>query len=75
VVAEVIALQPTDEFAAEWWAADDTTSNLTIEVSAGVPSMPLYSALDDTRTSLARFAARSFALVSGFLHSAFAVVS
>jgi hypothetical protein len=75
VITEVIALQPTDEFAAEWWAADDTTSDLTIEVSAGMPSMPLYSALDDTRSSLARFAARSFALVSGFLHSALAIVA
>lgn len=33
VTAEVIAVLPTDEFAEEWWAADHTRADVTIEVS------------------------------------------
>src|SRR5687767_6364807 len=33
VTAEVVAVVPTPEFAAEWWAADYTRADVTIEVS------------------------------------------
>lgn len=33
VTAEVIAVLPTDEFAEEWWAADHTRADVTIDVS------------------------------------------
>ena len=36
VTAEVIAVLPTAEFAAEWWAADHTRADVTIEVSPEV---------------------------------------
>ena len=34
VKAEVIAVVPTSEFVAEWWAADDTHGDLAVEVAA-----------------------------------------
>jgi hypothetical protein len=33
VTAEVIAVLPTAEFAEEWWAADHTRADVTVEVS------------------------------------------
>ena len=41
VTAEVIAVLPTAEFAAEWWAADHTRADVTIEVSPDLAAAPL----------------------------------
>jgi hypothetical protein len=41
VTAEVIAVLPTGEFAEEWWAADHTRADLSIEVSAEPAPEPL----------------------------------
>jgi Family of unknown function (DUF5715) len=76
VTAEVSAISPTDEFAAEWWAAENSESHLTVEVAAlAPPPTPLLSALDGTRASAGRLAARCFALVSGLLHGAFGIIA
>jgi hypothetical protein len=41
VTAEVIAVLPTAEFADEWWAADHTRADVTIDVSPDLASTPL----------------------------------
>jgi Family of unknown function (DUF5715) len=38
VTAEIIAIRPVEELADEWWAANDSPSDLTIEVSPGTPA-------------------------------------
>ena len=61
----VIALYPTDEFAAEWWAVPDQPTDLSVEVSAGLPVMPLLTAMDETRAAVSRLATRCLNLVTG----------
>lgn len=71
VSAEVIAIVPTDEFAAEWWAADQPESSFLIEVTGTLPPpTPLLSVLGETRSSAGRLAARCLAAVTGLLHGA-----
>ena len=41
VTAEVIAVVPTAEFAEEWWAADHTRADVTIEVSPQLAPAPM----------------------------------
>ncbi len=75
ITAEVIAIVPTDEFAAEWWAAEQTESDLLIQVTGTLPPpTPLLSALGETRSSAGRLAARCVALVTGLFHGALAVI-
>ncbi len=38
VTAEIIAIRPVEEVAEEWWAASDSPSDLTIEVSPHTPA-------------------------------------
>jgi hypothetical protein len=66
VETEVIEIRPTEDHAAEWWAADGTQSNLTVEVSAESPT----SIGGDDRSFFARFAASCVAVVSGLVQSA-----
>jgi hypothetical protein len=65
VDAQVIAVGPTDDFAAEWWSAEGAHSDVTIEVSAaGLPGIPALAA--EPRSFLGRIAA----FVGGVFHSA-----
>lgn len=66
VTAEVIAVVPTAEFAAEWWEADHTRADVTIEVSPeAVPaSAPVPVAADTTAVALA---GRVFAILGMLL--------
>jgi hypothetical protein len=64
VVAEVIEVRPTDAFAEEWWAADDTQSDLTIEVSS-----PALASVDEHTSLFGRMAAGCLSLVSGLLET------
>jgi hypothetical protein len=69
VIAEVIAVRPTAAFAEEWWAADDTPSDLTIEVST--PAL----ASDEPASLFSKFAGGCLALVSGLLETMRGIVS
>jgi hypothetical protein len=66
VETEVIEIRPTDDHAAEWWAAGGARSDLTVQVSAGAPT----SIGGDKRSFLARFAARCVAVMGGLLQGA-----
>ena len=70
VIAEVIAVRPTDAFAEEWWAADDPQSDLTVEVS-----LPALASVDEHASLFGRVAAGCFALVSGLLETMRGIVS
>jgi hypothetical protein len=70
VVAEVIAVRPTDAFADEWWAAADTPSDLTIEVSS-----PALASVDEHVSLFGRMAAGCLALVSGLLETMRGIVA
>lgn len=65
VVAEIINVGPTPDFADEWWAADGLQSDLTVEVPAYAQTLSA-----DDRSFLGRFAARWFAAVTGLFESA-----
>ena len=65
VDTQVIAVGPTDDFAAEWWSAEGAHSDVTVEVSAaGMPDIPGLAA--ERRSFLGRIAA----FVGGVFHSA-----
>jgi hypothetical protein len=70
VVAEVIAVRPTDAFAEEWWAADETRSDLTVEVS-----LPALVSVDEHASLFGRMTAGCLALVSGLLETMRGIVS
>ena len=70
VSTAVAGIRPTDDHAAEWWAAGGADSHLTVAVSPAAPSMA-----SDDRWLLTRVAARAAALVSGFFHAAKDLVS
>ena len=53
VTAEVIAVLPTDEFAEEWWAADHTRADVTIEVSPDLASTPVPEPVGTDTAALA----------------------
>jgi hypothetical protein len=40
VIAEVIAVRPTAEWLQEWWASDDSASDLTVQVSPATARQP-----------------------------------
>ncbi len=56
VSAEIVAVSPTDDIAAEWWAAEGATSDMTVQVSP-----PLAAA--EPRSFFVRFAAGCAAVV------------
>ena len=53
VTAEVIAVLPTSEFAAEWWATDHTRADVMIEVSPELAPASLPSAVSAEAAALA----------------------
>jgi hypothetical protein len=72
VIAEVIAVRPTAAFAEEWWAADGTPSDLTIEVSPP----PLASVDEHTSLSLfSKIAGGCLTLFSGLLETMRGIVA
>ncbi len=70
VVAEVVAVRPTDAFASEWWAAADTQSDLTVEVS-----LPALASVDEHVSLFGRVAAGCLALVSGLFDTMRGIVA
>ena len=67
VTAEVIAVLPTAEFADEWWAADHTRADVTIEVSPELAPAPVAAPVvaDATATAVTgRFIAILVALLA-----------
>jgi hypothetical protein len=65
VDTQVIAVGPTDDFAAEWWSAEGAHSDVTVEVSAaGMPNLPALAA--EPRSFFGRIAA----FVGGMFNSA-----
>jgi hypothetical protein len=67
VSTEVAAIRPTDEHAAEWWAADGATTDLTLAV---VPLGPKTHGHAEQRSIFSRLASRIAAVFSGVVHSA-----
>jgi hypothetical protein len=67
VETDIVDIGPTDEFADEWWAADDVASDVTVLVSA--PSV------GDDGWSIGRLATRCLALASDLLYSARAMLT
>jgi hypothetical protein len=66
VSTEVAAIRPTDEHAAEWWAADGATTDFTMAVTP-----PATTAIvAEKRSLLGRLASRIVAAVSGVMHTA-----
>jgi hypothetical protein len=70
VVTEVVEVRPTDAFAAEWWAAADTQSDMTVEVS-----MPSLAPAAEDISLVGRMAAGCVALVSGLLETMRGILS
>jgi hypothetical protein len=75
VSAEVIAVLPTPDYAAEWWAADDLHSDLTVGVSAHHPQTPRLSALSATTSSAGRLAGIFLSLVGGLLQATWGMIT
>ena len=63
VTAEVIAVLPTDEFAEEWWAADHTRADVTIDVSPE----PASDSSDVAQTAALAVAGRFMAFLGTLL--------
>jgi hypothetical protein len=66
VRTEVAAIRPTDEHAAEWWAAEGAPSDLMIAVTP-IASTQIGA---ERRSFFGRIAARIAAVFSGVVHSA-----
>jgi hypothetical protein len=66
----VIEVRPTEAFADEWWAAADTPSDLTIEVSS-----PALASVEEHVSLFGRMAAGCLALVSGLLETMRGIVT
>jgi hypothetical protein len=66
VNTEIVAIRPTDEHAAEWWAAEGAHTDLSMAVTPlATPHIG-----GERRGFLSRFASRVAALVTGVVHSA-----
>jgi hypothetical protein len=67
VSTEVVAINPTAEYAAEWWAADDARTDVTMAVTsvATVSQVPV-----ETRSFFGRLASRIVSAFSGVVYSA-----
>jgi hypothetical protein len=66
VRTEVISFGPTDDFAAEWWAAGGAHSDLTVAVTPEAPRSQIGA---EKRSFFGRLAARLAVAVSGVVHS------
>jgi hypothetical protein len=66
VSTEVIAVSPTDDFAAEWWSVADAHSDVSVQVSAAA-AMRMVPTLEVDRAS---FINRFAAFVGGMFHGA-----
>jgi hypothetical protein len=67
VSTEVVAIRPTDEHIAEWWAADDVHTDFTMAVT---PPRTATQIGGEKRSFFRRFAARVVSAFSGVVHSA-----
>ena len=69
VSTEVAAIRPTDEHAAEWWAAEGAHTDFTLAVSA-LPSAPAKAQIGGERRSFfGRLASRLVSVFSGVVRS------
>ena len=66
VSTEVIAVSPTEDFAAEWWSVEGAHSDVRVQVSAAA-TMSMVPTLQVDRTS---FISRFTAFVGGMFHGA-----
>ena len=66
VSTEVAAIRPTDEYAAEWWAADGAATDFTMAVTPVITR----SIGAEKRSFFGRLASRIAAVFSGVVHSA-----
>jgi hypothetical protein len=62
VSADIVAVRPTDDFAEEWWAADDAHSDVVVSVSPAAPAT-----LDAPKSLFGRFAAGCAAVLNRML--------
>jgi hypothetical protein len=69
VVADVIAVRPTEDHVIEWWSTADARADLEVAVSPDAP------VLAPQPSFVARLAARCAALVSGVVGAAFGLFS
>jgi len=74
VTAEVIAVLPTAEFAEEWWAADHTRADVTIEVSPEHAPVPVSSPVV-AETAAVAVAGRFMAILGALLAIAWRFVA
>jgi hypothetical protein len=68
VSTEIVGFRPTDEFAAEWWAAHGAAGDLTVEVSA--PTIG-----GERRSLIGRLTSRCVGFFSGLLDGARDIVA
>jgi hypothetical protein len=67
VSTEVSAIRPTDQYAAEWWAAEGAHTDLTMAVTPVTTTSQIGG---ERRGFFGRLAARLAAVVSGVVHTA-----
>jgi hypothetical protein len=67
VNTEVAAIRPTDEHAAEWWAAEGAHTDLTTAVTSSVVAMQIGP---ERRSLFGRLASRLVAVFSGAMYAA-----
>ena len=67
VSTEVAAIRPTDEHAAEWWAAEGAQTDFTMDVR---PPNVVRQIGAEKRSFFGRLASRLLAVVTGVVHSA-----
>jgi len=63
VSADIVAVNPTEDFAEEWWAAGGVQSDLLVEVSPAAPAVPS----DEHKSLVGRVAARCAAALGSIL--------
>lgn len=69
VSTEVVAIRPTDAYAAEWWAAEGAHTDLTMAVTPLAASTPT-TVRAERRSLFGRLASRLVAVFSGVVHTA-----
>ena len=67
VRTEVVAINPTEEHAAEWWAAEGAQTDFTMAVTPAAVATQVQA---DTRSFFGRLASRIVAAFSGVVYSA-----
>jgi hypothetical protein len=71
VSTEVAAIRPTDQHAAEWWAAEGAHTDMTLAVTAAVTATAKATGIGgEKRSFFGRLASRIVAVFTGVVHTA-----